>query len=568
MLPNHPSHLFPTQPSFSSLSAFHSALPGWYRITPCLISVDPREGTGQSGDTGPGKAQGRPAETIVLMPETNASALKRRGPDEPDNEPDVKRPAASKTTASPSNVVGAAAGGFGAVAGGACTWGTGGGASFGGFAGAAATGGGFGGGFAGAATAAGGGFGGVFAGAAAASAGGGGFGAAAVLSAAAPTEKKEPVLATFGQREATTETPVSAEPAPSEDGAPTPAPTLAPSEATQSGEEDEVCIHKVRAKLFRLETRPKVVAESIPNKDDDDDDDDDDDESAPAAAATAVAPAAAPAAAPTTEPEPKPAAGALAGAAAAAEAWGSGVEAGEGGGGDIMETRWLERGVGQVNPHVASAALVAPQLASLAAREARLRIRAAVCTSGSARGVQPLRSQHVAAVSLCQVRSFCVSPRPGQAAHAQRWRRRGLDGAARDARGEREVSCQKGGILGAPGIACHTAACPEARHSQGHRKARPLPMGARTPPLRPGQRWHLAPLNKQVGRLILNAPLLPSTTLVERPTDNTLRLVLYSSESASASCAKPGHFVLRVKIPTEAEALQAAINKCVSNLQK
>ena len=332
MLPNHPSHLFPTQPSFSSLSAFHSALPGWYRITPCLISVDPREGTGQSGDTGPGKAQGRPAETIVLMPETNASALKRRGPDEPDNEPDVKRPAASKTTASPSNVVGAAAGGFGAVAGGACTWGTGGGASFGGFAGAAATGGGFGGGFAGAATAAGGGFGGVFAGAAAASAGGGGFGAAAVLSAAAPTEKKEPVLATFGQREATTETPVSAEPAPSEDGAPTPAPTLAPSEATQSGEEDEVCIHKVRAKLFRLETRPKVVAESIPNKDDDDDDDDDDDESAPAAAATAVAPAAAPAAAPTTEPEPKPAAGALAGAAAAAEAWGSGVEAGEGGG--------------------------------------------------------------------------------------------------------------------------------------------------------------------------------------------------------------------------------------------
>ena len=93
-------------------------------------------------------------------------------------------------------------------------------------------------------------------------------------------------------------------------------------------------------------------------------------------------------------------------------------------------------------------------------------------------------------------------------------------------------------------------------------------MGARTPPLCPGQRRHLTPLNNQVGRLILNAPLLASTTLVERPTDNTLRLVLYSSESTSASCAKPGHFVLRVKIPAEAEALQAAINKCVSNLQK
>ena len=156
------------------------------------------------------------------------------------------------------------------------------------------------------------------------------------------------MLATFGQREATTETPVSAEPAPSEDGAPTPAPTLAPSEATQSGEEDEVCIHKVRAKLFRLETRPKVVAESIPNKDDDDDDDDEG-ESAPAAAATAAALAAAPAAAPTTDPEPEPAAGAPAGAAAAVEASGSGAEVGEGVGDDLMETRWLERGVGQAN---------------------------------------------------------------------------------------------------------------------------------------------------------------------------------------------------------------------------
>jgi hypothetical protein len=85
----------------------------------------------------------------------------------------------------------------------------------------------------------------------------------------------------------------------------------------------------------------------------------------------------------------------------------------------------------------------------------------------------------------------------------------------------------------------------------------------------PGQRRHLTPRNKQVGRLILNAPLLPSTILVERPTDNTLRLVLYSSESTSASAvAKPSHFVLRVKIPAEAEALQAAINKCVSSLQK
>ena len=483
------------------------------------------------------------------MPETTAPALKRPGPDErDDNEPDVKRSAASKTTASPSNGFGAVAGGFGAVAGGACTWGTGGGSSFVGFAGAATTGGGFGGGFAGAA----------------ASAGGGGFGAAAAPSAA-PTEKKEPVFATFRQREPTIETPVSAEPAPSEDGAPAPAPTL-PSEATQSGEEDEVCIHKVRAKLFRLETRPKVVAESIPNKDDDDDDDEG--ESAPAAAATAAALAAAPAAAPTTDPEPEPAAGAPAGAAAAVEASGSGAEVGEGVGDDLMETRWLERGVGQVNPHVKSATwwrgswLPRPpgtQGSGSGLPHALL---------GARGGGQPLRSQHVAAASLCQGRSFCASPRPGQVAHAQRRRRRGLDGAARDARGECGVACQKGAVLGAPGLACHTAAYPEARHSQGHGRARLLPMGARTPPLCPGQRRHLTPLNNQVGRLILNAPLLASTTLVERPTDNTLRLVLYSSESTSASCAKPGHFVLRVKIPAEAEALQAAINKCVSNLQK
>jgi len=242
------------------------------------------------------------------------------------------------------------------------------------------------------------------------------------------------VFATFRQREPTIETPVSAEPAPSEDGAPAPAPTL-PSEATQSGEEDEVCIHKVRAKLFRLETRPKVVAESIPNKDDDDDDEG---ESAPATAATAAAPAAAP----TTEPEPEPAAGAPAGAAAAVEASGSGAEVGEGVGDDLMETRWLERGVGQVK---------------------------------------------------------LLMPKGGG----------GEDSTAR-----------------------------------------------------------LVMRVENVGRLILNAPLLASTTLVERPTDNTLRLVLYSSESTSASCAKPGHFVLRVKIPAEAEALQAAINKCVSNLQK
>ena len=298
------------------------------------------------------RAIGAPLLSPPRMPETTAPALKRPGPDErDDNEPDVKRSAASKTTASPSNGFGAVAGGFGAVAGGACTWGTGGGASFDGFAGAAATGGGFGGGFAGAAAAAGGGFGGGFAGAAAA-AGGGGFGAAAAPSAEVPTEKKEPVVRTFGQREPTTGIPIFAEPAPSEDGAPAPAPTLPPSEATQSGEEDEVCIHKVRAKLFRLETRPKVVAESIPNKDDDDDDEG---ESAPAAAATAAALAAAPAAAPTTDPEPEPAAGAPAGAAAAVEASGSGAEVGEGVGDDLMETRWLERGVGQVNPHVKSA---------------------------------------------------------------------------------------------------------------------------------------------------------------------------------------------------------------------
>ena len=92
--------------------------------------------------------------------------------------------------------------------------------------------------------------------------------------------------------------------------------------------------------------------------------------------------------------------------------------------------------------------------------------------------------------------------------------------------------------------------------------------GGRKPPVCPGQPRHPTPLNKQVGRLILNAALLPSTTLAERPTDNTLRLVLYSSESTSGPCAKPSHFVLRVKIPAEAEALQAAINKCVSNLQK
>ena len=35
MVPNHPSRLFPTQPSFSSLLSILSGQAGWYRITPC-----------------------------------------------------------------------------------------------------------------------------------------------------------------------------------------------------------------------------------------------------------------------------------------------------------------------------------------------------------------------------------------------------------------------------------------------------------------------------------------------------------------------------------------------------
>ena len=122
--------------------------------------------------------------------------------------------------------------------------------------------------------------------------------------------------------------------------------------------------------------------------------------------------------------------------------------------------------------------------------------------------------------------------------------------------------------MGGAGLAGHAAAlCRPA-----HRRVTPrsmaergfFPWGLGRHLCAHGQRRHLTPLTKQVGRLILNAPLLPSTTQVERPTDNTLRLVLLSSESASAACTKPSHFVLRVKIPAEAEALQAAINKCVS----
>ena len=40
MLPNHPSHLFPTQPCcfLFSLPIFHGTA-GWYRITPCITTV-------------------------------------------------------------------------------------------------------------------------------------------------------------------------------------------------------------------------------------------------------------------------------------------------------------------------------------------------------------------------------------------------------------------------------------------------------------------------------------------------------------------------------------------------
>ena len=61
MLPNHCSHLFPTQPSFSSSLCLFRGTPGWYRITPCRqTKADP---TSASGECAPASAHTAPLRT-------------------------------------------------------------------------------------------------------------------------------------------------------------------------------------------------------------------------------------------------------------------------------------------------------------------------------------------------------------------------------------------------------------------------------------------------------------------------------------------------------------------------
>ena len=316
-----------------------------------------------------------------------------------------------------------AAGGFGGVASSGCSWSTGGGGGFASFGSGGGGGGGFG----------------------ALAASGGGFGSAAAPSAAdeAPAAAVPEMGRTFsgattspfGQRKASTEAPGSTESAGSE--------TKDDEESVVlkgAGEENEVCIHKVRGKLFRLETRVKKLVEESVQVNDEEDEGEDAEAATPAAAAPASAPASAapaPAAAKEAtddaEATPKPAASASSGA--------EGAETTAAGADGDMETRWVERGVGQVK-------LLKPK-----------------------EGVDD-------------------------------------EGAEVKARLVMRV---------------------EPHYS----------------------------------RLILNAPLLPTTAAIERPSDTSLRLVLHSAESASETPSKPSSFILRVKTSAEAQALLAAINKCI-----
>ena len=92
--------------------------------------------------------------------------------------------------------------------------------------------------------------------------------------------------------------------------------------------------------------------------------------------------------------------------------------------------------------------------------------------------------------------------------------------------------------MGGEGLACDAAALGRPAHRRviprGMAELGVFPWGLGRRACAHGHRRHRTPLTKQVGRLILNAPLLPSTTQVERPTDNTLRLVLFSSEVQGA----------------------------------
>ena len=60
----------------------------------------------------------------------------------------------------------------------------------------------------------------------------------------------------------------------------------------------------------------------------------------------------------------------------------------------------------------------------------------------------------------------------------------------------------------------------------------------------------------QVGRLILNEILGPSTEPAERVTDTSIRLVVVTAEG-------PQSYLLRVKTPVEAEGLLSRINKTI-----
>jgi len=60
---------------------------------------------------------------------------------------------------------------------------------------------------------------------------------------------------------------------------------------------------------------------------------------------------------------------------------------------------------------------------------------------------------------------------------------------------------------------------------------------------------------EHVGRLILNEPLLPSTATPVRASDTAVRVALVSSLER-----QPVSYLLRVKMPQEAEALLRAIS--------
>jgi len=64
---------------------------------------------------------------------------------------------------------------------------------------------------------------------------------------------------------------------------------------------------------------------------------------------------------------------------------------------------------------------------------------------------------------------------------------------------------------------------------------------------------------ENVGRLILNEPLLPSTAPAVRASDTSVRLALVSTELT------PHTYLLRVKMPAEAEALLRMINEHIPN---